>query len=81
MRLEIFGDYQQYNIYVLAYLHSCSGGLGISNWFLLQENTNDMSEKEKKVLFLADMGYVVEEATIAVDRCGLYKQFPISIKW
>lgn len=35
-----------------------------------EENTNDMSEKEKKVLFLADMGYVVEEATIAVDRCG-----------
>lgn len=35
-----------------------------------QENINSMSDKEKKLLFLADMGYTVEEASIAMDRCG-----------
>lgn len=35
-----------------------------------QENINSLSDKEKKLLFLADMGYTVEEASIAMDRCG-----------
>ncbi|KAL6587463.1 hypothetical protein OROMI_000441 [Orobanche minor] len=37
---------------------------------LALENTGSLSEKEKKQLALANMGYTVEEATIAMDRCG-----------
>ena len=44
----------------------------IPNWFLFQENINSLSDKEKKLLFLADMGYTVEEASIAMDRCGAW---------
>lgn len=42
----------------------------IPNWFLFQGNINSLSDREKKLLFLADMGYTVEEASIAMDRCG-----------
>lgn len=34
------------------------------------EIPNSSSEEEKKLLSLANMGYTVEEASIAMDRCG-----------
>ncbi|CAL5351833.1 unnamed protein product [Camellia sinensis] len=38
--------------------------------FSWQENTESLSDKEKTLLSLAKMGYTVEEASIAMDRCG-----------
>ncbi|XP_057983898.1 DNA (cytosine-5)-methyltransferase DRM2 [Malania oleifera] len=35
-----------------------------------EENSKPFSDEEKKLLFLADMGYTVEEASIALKRCG-----------
>ncbi|KAK6913093.1 C-5 cytosine methyltransferase, partial [Dillenia turbinata] len=37
----------------------------------IEDNVENMSDREKKILALADMGYTVEEASIAIDRCGL----------
>ncbi|CAL9014625.1 unnamed protein product [Prunus brigantina] len=36
-----------------------------------EEIINPTSEKEKKILSLVNMGYTVEEASIAIERCGL----------
>ncbi|KAJ4960650.1 hypothetical protein NE237_020560 [Protea cynaroides] len=35
-----------------------------------EENMDHLSDKEKKLLHLVDMGYYVEEASAAIDRCG-----------
>ena len=37
-----------------------------------KEKEKKLPKKEKKLLFLADMGYTVEEASIAMDRCGAW---------
>lgn len=36
----------------------------------IAENTSPSSDQEKTLLTLASMGYTVEEASIAMDRCG-----------
>ena len=38
----------------------------------LQENSDDLSESEKKLQTLQKMGYSVDEATEAMHRCGAY---------
>ncbi|XP_028094147.1 DNA (cytosine-5)-methyltransferase DRM2-like isoform X5 [Camellia sinensis] len=40
------------------------------SWSEDEENTESLSDKEKTLLSLAKMGYTVEEASIAMDRCG-----------
>ncbi|KAK3033032.1 hypothetical protein RJ639_035658, partial [Escallonia herrerae] len=40
------------------------------SWFDDEENTSSLSDKEKTLLTLANMGYTVEEASLAMDRCG-----------
>ncbi|XP_028094146.1 DNA (cytosine-5)-methyltransferase DRM2-like isoform X4 [Camellia sinensis] len=42
------------------------------SWSEDEENTESLSDKEKTLLSLAKMGYTVEEASIAMDRCGAY---------
>ena len=37
---------------------------------ILQENINSTSEKEK-IWALVNMGYTMEEASIAIERCGI----------
>ncbi|GER41326.1 DNA (Cytosine-5)-methyltransferase DRM2 [Striga asiatica] len=44
---------------------------------LMLENTGSLSEEEKKQLTLANMGFTVEEAAIAMRRCG--SEEPISV--
>lgn len=39
-------------------------------YFSWQENTDSLSEKEKALSFLKKMGYTMEEASIAMERCG-----------
>ncbi|XP_057248503.1 DNA (cytosine-5)-methyltransferase DRM2 isoform X2 [Beta vulgaris subsp. vulgaris] len=36
----------------------------------MEETSGPLSEKEQKLLFLTDMGYPVEEVSIAIERCG-----------
>jgi hypothetical protein len=36
----------------------------------LNNNTDSLTDWEKKMMSLANMGYTVDEASIAVDRCG-----------
>ncbi|XP_021766180.1 DNA (cytosine-5)-methyltransferase DRM2-like [Chenopodium quinoa] len=36
----------------------------------MEETCGSLSEKDQKLLFLADMGYPVEEVKIAIERCG-----------
>ncbi|CAO2820595.1 unnamed protein product [Amaranthus hypochondriacus] len=36
----------------------------------LRETSATLSDKEKKIFFLADMGYPVDEVSIAMERCG-----------
>ncbi|XP_057524243.1 DNA (cytosine-5)-methyltransferase DRM2-like isoform X2 [Amaranthus tricolor] len=36
----------------------------------LRETSATLSDKEKKIIFLADMGYPVDEVSIAMERCG-----------
>lgn len=36
----------------------------------IEESSGPLSEKEQKSLFLADMGYPMEEVSIAIERCG-----------
>ncbi|GAB4846736.1 DNA (cytosine-5-)-methyltransferase [Ancistrocladus abbreviatus] len=36
----------------------------------IEETSAPLSDKEQKLLFLADMGYPAEEASIAIERCG-----------
>lgn len=38
----------------------------------LQENTDYLSDSEKKMRSLEKMGYTIDEATIAMDRRGGY---------
>lgn len=38
----------------------------------MQENTDSLSETEKKLRSLQNMGYTVDEAAIAMERCGAY---------
>lgn len=38
----------------------------------MKEESNSLSEKEQTILFLANMGYPVEEVSIAMERCGAY---------
>ena len=45
---------------------------GLYNSVLVQESTESLSDKDKTLSSLAKMGYTVEEASIAVDRCGVY---------
>lgn len=33
---------------------------------------NPASEEEKKMMFLSEMGYTMNEASIAMERCGVY---------
>ncbi|XP_052196507.1 DNA (cytosine-5)-methyltransferase DRM2-like [Diospyros lotus] len=40
------------------------------SWSEDEENTDSLSDKDKTLLSLANMGYTVEEASIAMDRCG-----------
>ncbi|XAR51879.1 DNA (cytosine-5-)-methyltransferase [Bertholletia excelsa] len=40
------------------------------SWSEDEENTDSLSDKEKKLSSLVKMGYTVEEASIAMDRCG-----------
>ncbi|XP_042496171.1 DNA (cytosine-5)-methyltransferase DRM2-like isoform X2 [Macadamia integrifolia] len=35
-----------------------------------EENMDHLSDKEKKLLLLVDMGYCIEEVSAAIDRCG-----------
>lgn len=39
--------------------------------FVYEELTEDVSEKDKIVSTLVDMGFLAEEASSAIDRCGL----------
>ncbi|XP_057521723.1 DNA (cytosine-5)-methyltransferase DRM2-like [Amaranthus tricolor] len=36
----------------------------------IEETPGPLSEEKKKMLFLTDMGYPVEEVSIAIERCG-----------
>lgn len=38
----------------------------------VQEDTDSSSEKDKKLRSLKNMGYPVEEAEIAMERCGAF---------
>ncbi|XP_052191449.1 DNA (cytosine-5)-methyltransferase DRM2-like [Diospyros lotus] len=40
------------------------------SWSEDEECTDSLSDKEKTLLSLANMGYTVEEASVALDRCG-----------
>uniref|UniRef100_A0A5B7ADM4 DNA (cytosine-5-)-methyltransferase n=1 Tax=Davidia involucrata TaxID=16924 RepID=A0A5B7ADM4_DAVIN len=42
----------------------------MDSWSENEENTNSLSDKDKTLLSLSKMGYTVEEASTAVDRCG-----------
>ncbi|XP_043725115.1 DNA (cytosine-5)-methyltransferase DRM2-like [Telopea speciosissima] len=42
----------------------------LSDWSGDEENMDHLSDKEKKLLLLVDMGYYIEEASAAIDRCG-----------
>ena len=37
----------------------------------LQDFTDDLSEKDKIVSTLVEMGFLAEEASSAIDRCGM----------
>ena len=37
----------------------------------VQDFTDDLSEKDKIVSTLVDMGFLAEEAASAIDRCGM----------
>lgn len=41
-------------------------------WSNLQEIYNPVSEEEKKMMLLAEMGYAMDETSIAMERCGMY---------
>ena len=45
--------------------------LHIGFFYQLQETPGPLSEEKKKMLFLTDMGYPVEEVSIAIERCGM----------
>ena len=40
--------------------------------FSWQDSTDSLPIKDKNVLSLAKMGYTMEEASIAMERCGAY---------
>ncbi|KAL7190362.1 hypothetical protein ACSBR2_022607 [Camellia fascicularis] len=42
----------------------------LDSWSKDEENTDSLSSKEKTLLSLANMGYTVEEASMAMNRCG-----------
>ncbi|KAJ0053869.1 hypothetical protein Pint_02755 [Pistacia integerrima] len=44
-----------------------------------EEIRKPVSDKEDKLLFLASMGYAVEEASIAMERCGVYSIIALKI--
>ena len=49
---------------------SCMSTLAFLMDFSWQENTDSSFNKEKTVLSLANMGYTLEEASKAIDKCG-----------
>jgi hypothetical protein len=42
---------------------------------ILQEITSPTSEEEKVLMSLIKMGYTEEEASIAIERCGIILDF------
>ncbi|XP_042500571.1 DNA (cytosine-5)-methyltransferase DRM2-like isoform X2 [Macadamia integrifolia] len=62
-RTEIDGDFLD-DLSDVDELSDVSGCLGD------EENMDHLSDKERKLLHLVDMGYYIEEASAAIDRCG-----------
>lgn len=51
------------------------------NCSILQEITNPVSDEEGKLLSLVKMGYTMDEASIAIERCGAYFIVMWILKW